>query len=207
MPLLAIEGAVYDVAGVGQRGRKLPVEIRIVFNNEKAQTTLRLTLADDRALDGVHNDAGDFAIMTEHCQHIGEAFAAMAQARAHQCTRHARTHGAQGCGKMQHSTLLDQRPALLWVEADARRGIGGVRRLRRRNLLGSLLRTRSSACEGERQQHYGGYGLTHAVLQTAVNNLLRRIASQPRCERLAKPKPDRQDWPVKELRPLLQTKL
>src|SRR4029077_5156004 len=116
MPLLAIEGAVYDVAGVGQRSCKLPVEIRIVFNNEKAQTTLRLTLADDRALDGVHNDAGDFAIMTEHCQHIGEAFAAMTQARAHQCTRHARTHGAQGCGKMQHSALLDQRPALLWVE-------------------------------------------------------------------------------------------
>ena len=78
MALLAVEGAVDDVAGVGQRGCKLAVEIRIVFNDEKAQATLRLTLADDRALDGVHNDAGDFAIMTEHCQHIGEAFAAMA---------------------------------------------------------------------------------------------------------------------------------
>ena len=37
MAFLAVEGAVDDVTGVGQRGRELPIEIGVVFNNEKAQ--------------------------------------------------------------------------------------------------------------------------------------------------------------------------
>ncbi len=35
MPLLAVEGAVDDVAGVGQRRRQLPVEIGIVLDDEE----------------------------------------------------------------------------------------------------------------------------------------------------------------------------
>src|SRR6516225_1311634 len=37
MPLLAIEGTIYDIAGVSQRGRQLPIHVRIVFNNKEAQ--------------------------------------------------------------------------------------------------------------------------------------------------------------------------
>src|SRR5262245_2962013 len=71
---------------------------------------------------------------------------------------------------MQHGAFLDQRPALLLVKANPRGGIGAMCRLRRllQLLLRSLLRTRSGECEGERQQGYGGYQLSHAVLQTAV---------------------------------------
>jgi hypothetical protein len=38
MSLLAVEGAVDHVAGVGQRGGELPVEIGVVLDNKKAQT-------------------------------------------------------------------------------------------------------------------------------------------------------------------------
>src|SRR5262249_38579037 len=71
---------------------------------------------------------------------------------------------------MQHGAFLDQRPALLLVKANARGGIGAMGRLRRLwlLLLRSLLRTRSSEAEGQRQQGCGGYQLSHAVLQTAV---------------------------------------
>ena len=41
MPLLAIEGAIDDITGIGQRGRQLTVEIRIVLNDEQTQAGLR----------------------------------------------------------------------------------------------------------------------------------------------------------------------
>ena len=45
MPLLAVESAVDHIAGIGQRGGELPVEIGIVLDNEKAQTKkLRLRI-------------------------------------------------------------------------------------------------------------------------------------------------------------------
>jgi poly-beta-hydroxyalkanoate depolymerase len=37
VPFFAVEGAVDDIAGIGQRGGKLPIEIRIVLNDKKAQ--------------------------------------------------------------------------------------------------------------------------------------------------------------------------
>ena len=37
MPLFAIEGAIDDIAGVGQRGDELAIEIGIVFNDEEPQ--------------------------------------------------------------------------------------------------------------------------------------------------------------------------
>ena len=37
MPLLAVEGAVDDVTGVGQRGGELAVEVGVVFDDEQAQ--------------------------------------------------------------------------------------------------------------------------------------------------------------------------
>ena len=41
MSLLAIKRAIDHVTGVGQRRRKLAIEIGIVFDNEKAQGGLR----------------------------------------------------------------------------------------------------------------------------------------------------------------------
>ena len=37
--LLAIEGTIHRVPGIGQRGRKLPVEIGIILDDEKTQAT------------------------------------------------------------------------------------------------------------------------------------------------------------------------
>jgi hypothetical protein len=42
MPLLAVERAIDDIAGVGQRCGQLTVEIGIIFNNEQAQAGLRI---------------------------------------------------------------------------------------------------------------------------------------------------------------------
>ena len=42
MPLLAVEGAIDHIAGVGQRRGELTVEIGIVFNDEQAQDGLRV---------------------------------------------------------------------------------------------------------------------------------------------------------------------
>src|SRR2546421_5196945 len=50
MPLFAIECAIDDVAGVGQRRRQLTIEIRIVFNNEQAQVGLRKVSRQSRRL-------------------------------------------------------------------------------------------------------------------------------------------------------------
>ena len=43
MPLLAVEGAVDHIAGVGQRRRELAVEIGIVLDNEEAQAKILLS--------------------------------------------------------------------------------------------------------------------------------------------------------------------
>ena len=53
MAFLAVEGAIDDVAGVGQGGGELPIEIGIVLDNEKAQRKLRSEAADQRALYGI----------------------------------------------------------------------------------------------------------------------------------------------------------
>ena len=44
MPLLAVEGAVDDIAGVGQRGGELAVEIGVVLDDEQAQVDSPLTV-------------------------------------------------------------------------------------------------------------------------------------------------------------------
>ena len=37
VPLLAVEGAIDDIAGVGQRGGELAIEIGVVLDDEQAQ--------------------------------------------------------------------------------------------------------------------------------------------------------------------------
>ena len=44
VPFLAVESAIDDIAGIGQRGGELPIEIRIVLNNKKAQSTAPLNV-------------------------------------------------------------------------------------------------------------------------------------------------------------------
>jgi hypothetical protein len=46
MSLFAVESAINDIARIGQRGGKLPVEIGIVLDNKKAHRELRLKTAD-----------------------------------------------------------------------------------------------------------------------------------------------------------------
>jgi hypothetical protein len=78
MALLAVEGAVDDITGIRQRGRQLPIEIGIVFDNKKAQIKLRLAVADESALHGVDGDLSHFAIVGKDCQHVDEPIMPMA---------------------------------------------------------------------------------------------------------------------------------
>jgi hypothetical protein len=41
VPLLAIERTIHDIARVRQGRRELTIEIRVIFNNKKAQDSLR----------------------------------------------------------------------------------------------------------------------------------------------------------------------
>jgi hypothetical protein len=42
MPLFTIEGSINDIAGVGQRGGQLTIEVRVIFNDEQAQGGLQM---------------------------------------------------------------------------------------------------------------------------------------------------------------------
>ena len=87
MPLLAVEGAVDDVAGVGQRGRKLAVEIGVVLDDEQAQrliSPLELAPVDNVAVCGVNGHAAHFATAREQSQYVVETFAMPAEPGAHQ---------------------------------------------------------------------------------------------------------------------------
>ena len=89
VPLLAVEGAIDHVAGIGQRGGELPVEIRIVLDDEETHAVLRSEAADKLALHGIDDGARHFAIAAENCQHVDESLGAAAQARPHQRSAHA----------------------------------------------------------------------------------------------------------------------
>ena len=91
MPLLAVERAVDDVAGVGQRGRELPVEIGIVLDDEEPHGVLRrigpLADAHHGAVLRVDYHAPHFAITREHCQQVDQAFGLLAEPCPHQSPR------------------------------------------------------------------------------------------------------------------------
>ena len=75
MALLAVEGAVDDVAGVGQRGRELAVEIGVVLDDEQAQGgVLRSAPVDKLAIGGVNGLADHFATARQQSQHIDQAY-------------------------------------------------------------------------------------------------------------------------------------
>src|SRR6185437_17089007 len=82
--LLAVEGAIDDIAGVGQRGSKLAIEIGVVFDDEQAQGYLRSASVDEFAVRGVNGFADHSATVPEQSQHIDEPVAMMAKPGAHQ---------------------------------------------------------------------------------------------------------------------------
>ena len=73
MALLAVEGAIDDIAGVGQRGGELAVEVGIVLDHEEAQgILLRSAAGMILAINGVNGHADHFATAAEQSQHIDE---------------------------------------------------------------------------------------------------------------------------------------
>ncbi len=120
MALLAVEGAVDDVAGIGQRGGELPIEIGIVLDNKKAQKPLRSALAHQRATGGVDGNPRHFAIMRKDCQQIDEPVLtgalAVAEPRPDHRTGHSAPGGVHGGGKPDQPARLGFGPAFFLVE-------------------------------------------------------------------------------------------
>jgi hypothetical protein len=85
MPLLAVEGAVDDVTGIGQRGRKLAVKIGVVLDDEQAQGGVSGSAsADNFAIGGVNGFAEHSATAPEQSQHIDKPVVVAAEPGAHQ---------------------------------------------------------------------------------------------------------------------------
>ena len=86
MALLAVEGAIDDIAGVGQRGGELAVEVGVVLDDEEAQ---RL----DSPLSGLATDSSPLAASTVACitlplrrkqsQHVDQLVVVAAKPGAH----------------------------------------------------------------------------------------------------------------------------
>ena len=83
MALLAVEGAIDDIAGVGQRGGELAVEIGVVLDHEEAQgIILRSAAGMILAAGGVNGCVDHFATAAKQSQHIDEFLVVPAQAGA-----------------------------------------------------------------------------------------------------------------------------
>ena len=83
MAFLAIEGAIDDIAGVGQRSGELAIEIRIVLDHEEAQGIILHSWAGMiLAADGVNGCVDHFATAAKQSQHIDEFLVLPAQACA-----------------------------------------------------------------------------------------------------------------------------
>jgi len=71
--LFAIERAIDDITGVGQRGRELAIEIGVILDYEEAQGIfLRLAAGIILAVYGVNSCIDYFATATEQSQYIDE---------------------------------------------------------------------------------------------------------------------------------------
>ena len=117
MALLAVEGAIHDITGIGQRGRQLPIEIGIVLDNKKPQIKLRLMVAGECALYGIYGDPSHFAIVRKDCQHVDEPIMAVTQTRPHYRTRHAPSRHMHGGREPNERTAIGLGPAFFLVEA------------------------------------------------------------------------------------------
>jgi hypothetical protein len=84
MALLAVEGTIDDIAGVGQRSGKLAIKVGIVLDHEEAQGIILHSRAGMKLpADGINGCLDHFATAAQQSQYIDEFVVAPAQARAH----------------------------------------------------------------------------------------------------------------------------
>jgi hypothetical protein len=82
--LLAIEGAVDDVAGVGKRSGELAIQVWIVLDHEEAQGIFLHSRAGiELAIYGVNGHVDHFATAAEQSQHVDELIVLLAEASTH----------------------------------------------------------------------------------------------------------------------------
>jgi hypothetical protein len=117
MPLLTVESTINDIARIGQRRRKLPVQIGIVLNNKKAHRELRSEAANQRALYGIDGQPAHFAIAGQDCQHIDQTIARTAKPRPHHRAGHTTSRDPHGGIKADHTACLALGPALFLIKA------------------------------------------------------------------------------------------
>ncbi len=73
MAFLAIEGAIDDIAGVGQRCGELAIKVGIVLDHEEAQGIILHSRAGMvLAIYGVNGNVDHFATAAKQSQHIHE---------------------------------------------------------------------------------------------------------------------------------------
>jgi hypothetical protein len=127
MAFLSVECPVDDVAGIGQRGRELAIEVGVVLDDEQAQSgELRSMSADKLAIGGINTLADHFAIAEEQSQHIDEALAAPAQPGPQQLAPAAvLARRCDGVGKRNRPVASDGGALLRLAEAVAMGHIGG----------------------------------------------------------------------------------
>jgi hypothetical protein len=79
MALLAIEGAIDDIAGVGQRSGELTIKVGVVLDHEEAQgIILHSRTGMKLATDGINRCFDYFATTAKQSQYIGELVVALA---------------------------------------------------------------------------------------------------------------------------------
>src|SRR5262245_44523722 len=84
MALLAIEGAVDDVAGVGKRSGELAIQVWVVLDYEEAQGIILHSRASIKlAIYGVDGHVDHFATAAEQSQHVDELIVLSAEASTH----------------------------------------------------------------------------------------------------------------------------
>ena len=73
MALLAVKSTIDDVAGVGQRGSELAIEIGVVLDHEEAQGLVLRSAADMKlTIHGINGCTDHFATAAEQSQHVDE---------------------------------------------------------------------------------------------------------------------------------------
>ena len=84
MALLAVEGAIDDIAGVGQRSGELAIQVGIVLDHEEAQGSILHSRAGiELAIYGINGHVNHSATAAEQSQHIDEFVVLSAEASAH----------------------------------------------------------------------------------------------------------------------------
>src|SRR5262245_4841278 len=96
MPLLPVEGGIDRIARIAQRRYELPVEIWIVFHDEKPHYPPEALVAPQFLLrlagQSVNGDVGDVALGPEHDEFVEKPAVLIAKARMNDLSARARLH-------------------------------------------------------------------------------------------------------------------